>query len=110
MSSKVQIQRQLRQIRLARLSGLSLPDAAARAGLSRSSAWRMIRAHGLDDPERPLERQRLSLSEAHDRIADRVADPATPAEELASLSGVLIRLAGETLEGASGERVRWVRF
>ena len=61
MSSKVQIQRQMRQIRLARLSGLSLLDAAARAGLSRSSAWRMIRAHGLDDPERPLERQRLSL-------------------------------------------------
>ena len=75
MSKQPHHQRLIRQIRLLRLQGASRTLIAGRLGRSPSTIWRWIRDNGLNDPERPLERQRLSLSEAHDKLADRMMAP-----------------------------------
>ncbi|RCL84676.1 MAG: hypothetical protein DBW63_13745 [Hyphomonas sp.] len=88
-------QRLIRQVRLQRLLGRSMAEIAAQVGRGASTVWRVIRDNGLDAPERPLERQRLSLSEAHDMAVDRmIAADVTP-EELRALSGLIMRLAAE---------------
>ena len=88
-------QRLIRQVRLQRLLGRSLAEIAAQAGRSRSTVWRVIRDNGLDAPEMPLERQRLSLSEAHDKAVDRMMAADVTPEELRALSGLVMRLAAE---------------
>ena len=86
-------QRLIRQVRLQRLLGRSMAEIAAQVGRGASTVWRVIRDNGLDAPERPLERQRLSLSEAHDMAVDRMMAADVTPEELRALSGLIMRLA-----------------
>jgi hypothetical protein len=88
-------QRLIRQVRLQRLLGRSMAEIATQVGRGASTVWRVIRDNGLDAPEMPLERQRLSLSEAHDKAVDRMMAADVTSEELRGPSGLIMRLAAE---------------
>ena len=94
--------RELRDIRLLWLLGYSIPQIAARLGRHRGTIWKRIKTHGLDSPEEPLERARLTLECAHDRLADEMLARGDPDADI----GPLIRLAGELRRLDSARRTR----
>ena len=83
--------RELREIRLLWLLGYSVVQIARRLGRHRGTIWKRMKTHALDRDEEPLERARLALDCAHDRLAEQILESDDPGADI----GPLIRMAGE---------------
>jgi hypothetical protein len=74
------------------LLGWITADIAAHFGVSRTTVWRRLRAHGLLGPELPEERERLAEAEARAMLTDALMRGDERAAK--ELAGLLPKMAG----------------